>query len=96
MWWPHVGPHVSWPPGAHSAGRQAPWLEMEPVALNDFRGVFRGSSAVACGQSVEAFGPWPVARLDPPQLVSSTVCFPTHDFRGGLPRIFHVASKMTN
>ena len=55
MQWPHAGPHVSWPPGAHSAGRQALWLEMEPVAPNDFRRAL----AVACGQNLEACGLWP-------------------------------------
>ena len=45
----HVMPHVSWPPGAHSAGRQAPRFEMEPVTPNDSIGVFPRSSTVACG-----------------------------------------------
>ena len=84
--WPPGGPppgghpvarHPVEPPEAHSAGRQAPQLEMEPVAPNDFRGVFRGSSAVACRQDLEAGGP---------------VCFWIHDFRGGLPRIFRGSS----
>ena len=59
-WWPPGGPPPGGhpvarppvePPEAHSAGRQAPQLKMEPVAPNDFRGVFRGSSAVACRQN---------------------------------------------
>ncbi len=84
--WPPGGPppgghpvarHPVEPPEAHSAGRQAPQLEMEPVAPNDFRGVFRGSCTVACGQNLEAGGP---------------VCFWIHDFRGGLPRIFRRSS----
>ena len=35
-------------------------------------------------------------RLAAPELVSSTVCFPIHDFRGGLPRNFRGAGRMTN
>ena len=75
---PRPAIHPVEPPEAHSAGRQAPQLEMEPVAPNDFRGVFRGASAVACRQNLEAGGP---------------VCFWIHDFRGGLPRIFRRAGE---
>ena len=39
---PPGGPPSSGGTQTHSAGRQAPRLEMEPVAPNDFRGVFRG------------------------------------------------------
>ena len=76
-----IARHPVEPPEAHSAGRQALQLEMEPVAPNDFRGVFRRSRAVACGQNLEAGGP---------------VCFWIHDFRGGLPQIFRGASRVKN
>ena len=33
-------------------------------------------------------------RLAAPELVSPMVCFPTHDFCGGLAEIFHGAGEM--
>ena len=74
-----VARHPVEPPEARSAGRQAPQLKMEPVAPNDFRGVFRGSSAVACRRNLHAGGP---------------VCFWIQDFRRGLPRIFRGSSAV--
>ena len=87
-WWPPGGPppgghpvarHPVEPPEAHSAGRQAPQLKIEPVAPNDFRGVFSVSSAVARRQNLDAGGP---------------VCFWIQDFRGGLPQIFRGSSAV--
>ena len=65
--------HPEVPPGADSAGRQAPLLEKEPVAPNDFCSVLRRSYAVAGGPNL---------------LECGLVCFPIHDFCRDPPRIF--------